>query len=336
MSTIRRNQDRVQYLLVLTSIALGIAVFCIYAIVSYSVKQENLVASFFQELLPDIFSTLLSVVIVYFVLTRKGINSDESFLILMESNLKLQEEIKATKEKLVAIEKIHSLLLGVDSRFKVLFKYLLSAEPFSQNMITFIMDRFISQIEPFQYGFTLKEEAVSLQSYIFFWQCLSEMQRVKKEAGHQNIIARIVHSSSIHIWTNEHDKYKELSLEIYSWQAEFIRNGGAIVRILIGQNDVVDEDYQKAINEMEEIGIEVKYLPKSPKVRLQYDFLLLHDEKFIVKWKSNQGNAIAECEYYDRLDESVARKWQELFFELDKRNKPIISIPKERQFLYEI
>jgi hypothetical protein len=333
-----KSESNQQYLLAIICISVCIAVAFLYLYL-FDTKfiQDHPFGNFLGGVLPNFFASAIGVAIVYFLFTRKGIDPYSTIRDAIfedrQMNQKLKQEIELTKTQMSLNKEIYSVLDKQNNDFKRLALHILDSNPLAKGLSKRILESFLHKFEAFSNGINIKDEYMSLYSYITFWEYLSELQEKKKKDKDDCIVVRVVHSNSIHIWTNEHDKYKELSIEIYRWQRKFIANGGIIVRILIGKDEFPNESYQRAMKEMEKCGIDAKYLHKSQKVRLQYDFLLLFDEKFTVKWKSDaHGDGLSECEYFDSISKDDARTWQYLFYELRDKGNPITSIPQNREF----
>jgi hypothetical protein len=350
---LKSRKSKIRYVLHVTAIVGCITVLVIYLLLHTNDYIYNTaLGAFLGEVLPDIFAALLSVVVVYFLFTRKGVNPTEVYEEGIESNhmmiaelnknidlLKLQ--IKLQKEETNISKKIFRILDASNVRFKNLVSHINYADHFSKGLSTHMLNELFNRYEPITKGLRIKDEILSLQTYVYLWEYLSEFQKKisdsNKKLGINNtencLIARVVHSNTIDIWTNEHDKYKDLSRQIFKWKKRFIDNGGIIVRIIIGDELNPNNDYLKAMDEMRKIGIEVKYLARPISTRIRYDFLLLYDESFIVKWISDApGVALSECEYLNSNNKETARRWEDLFYLLRDRGNSISSIPDEREF----
>jgi hypothetical protein len=196
-----------------------------------------------------------------------------------------------------------------------------------------LIKHYLAGFKLYKGGIALEGEHWSLQSYIQFWQYLAEKQQnISEHKNQNNIIVRLTHSNDINIWRTSSKPYKEYAEDAYLFQKKFIKHGGIVVRVLIGEVETPTDDYKEVIAKMENIGIEVKYLPQSEVPERDFDFLFLADEEIVLKWFSgNNGRRLSKCEITDHVEDVVRRTWASLFEKLLERGDPIVSIPKERQ-----
>lgn len=176
-------------------------------------------------------------------------------------------------------------------------------------------------------GLYLEGEELSIKTAIKLWRMLSLKQLLNPD---KKIIARITHSNDISIWLPEEN---DASNDLYIFQQQFVKNGGVIVRFLIGPSKQPSERYLRAMRKMEEIGIEVRYFYIQEVGEKDFDFLYLHDEKLVLKWYSGiQGNNLSGCFISDKQEEEIINRWATLFYKAKNDGNPITKIPPQREF----
>ncbi len=265
---------------------------------------------------------------------------EEEVAQLNEQIAQLTSTTKIISEKVSFIERksnINNTIFGIikkqDEKIKDLILHYTRAHPFVGRFYSKIMLNYHENFSISNNGFHIKDEYLSLSSYVAFWNYMVLAQKERNDVGEKCLIARIVHSNSVHIWTNEHSKYKEFTNKLLKLQNEFIESNGKVVRIFIGPDQEPNADYQIALNKMAENKIEGKYIKQSEYHKLPYDFLLLHDEKFVLKWNSDaSGISLAGTVIQDYVEPEVEEKWEDMYEELKRLETPIVSIPLDREF----
>ncbi|MCX6316144.1 MAG: hypothetical protein NTW29_02560 [Bacteroidetes bacterium] len=257
--------------------------------------------------------------------------------------LELKTSVSQLYDKVDSTAKIHDIVDNQDIKVRKLLNHMARSEPFIKYFYTKLLKNYHAKFVVQAKGFEIEDEYFSLFSYIDFWNYLvSEQLKLKEIAKNKDIelsenciIARVVHSNSIHIWTNEDNKYKFFTNKLLLLQKEFIENGGIVVRIFLGSEDKADIHYTKAMENMKDIGVETKYLKKTEFNTLRYDFLLLHDEQLIYSWHSDvNGKSLdkTKIEDFNDANEDVIERWDILYKELKSNKDPIIKIPESRKF----
>lgn len=220
-----------------------------------------------------------------------------------------------------------------DKKLQKIFNHLHQRNNLIKAFGTSLVNAYLEGFQLIPNGYHLIGEYWALKTNVRFWEYLSALQENKKNANDsQFMIARVTHSNDISVWIEDYKPYRHFSHDLYWFQEKFIKNGGKIIRMLIGPTDTPNEDYQKVIHKMESIGIEVKYFSESEVVERDFDFLYLADEKIVLKWFSGaSGKRIARCTIEDRVEDEVRLTWNTLFYKALKKGNPVKSIPKDRE-----
>lgn len=255
-------------------------------------------------------------------------------------NIDLVKKIPAIEKLLFTIERQHEISTDLFENLKTeqvelqkIYSHLHGRKIEIREYGNELVKNYLAGFKLNSNGILLEGEHWSLQSYIQFWQYLAETQKkIKHEKTQNNIIVRLTHSNDINIWKTSSKPYKEYAEDAYLFQKKFIKNGGIIVRILIGKEEKANKDYDEVIEKMKSIGIEAKYLPQSEVPERDFDFSFLADEGIVMKWFSgNNGKRLSKCEITDEVDDVVKRTWASLFEKLKEKGDPITSIPKDRE-----
>ena len=249
--------------------------------------------------------------------------------------------------KILGIEKLLSIIQGQsnstqkllesleqeDKKLQKIFHHLYQKNQYTKEFGTFLINLYLEGFQLIPNGYHLIGEYWALKTNVKFWEYLSNLQERKKLTNDpQFMIARVTHSNDISVWIEDNKTYQHFSHDLYWFQEKFIKNGGKIIRMLVGPTDIPNEEYQKVIRKMESIGIEVKYFAESEVIERDFDFLYLADEKIVLKWFSGaSGKRIARCTIEDKVEDEVRLTWNTLFYETLKKGNPVKSIPKERE-----
>lgn len=237
------------------------------------------------------------------------------------------EKLNKIEESLNSTDKFISKLIANRNKVTEIESHLFSRKEILKDVGFKIWNDYLNSFEITESGIYLPGEELALNTSIRIWRFLSIKQSQDKN---HPIIARITHSNDVSVWLPEENS---ISNELYIYQKNFIENGGKIIRILIGHPKQPDERYNKVMNNMKEIGIDVRYFSVEEVGEKEFDFLYLHDESFVLKWYSGMnGKNIAGCFISDLPDESIINRWATLFFKAKSNGVPITSIPKEREF----
>ena len=163
-----------------------------------------------------------------------------------------------------------------DKKLQKIFNHLHQRNNLIKAFGTSLVNAYLEGFQLIPNGYHLIGEYWALKTNVRFWEYLSALQENKKNANDsQFMIARVTHSNDISVWIEDYKPYRHFSHDLYWFQEKFIKNGGKIIRMLIGPTDTPNEDYQKVIHKMESIGIEVKYFSESEVVERDFDFLYL-------------------------------------------------------------
>ena len=272
--------------------------------------------------------------------------------VLHEKIETLSKVIKQVNEKSETDVKIYNIVNEQHKRVRNLIFHIRKSTPFVNRYYTAVLSSYHGLFSVEDNGFKISDEYLSLISYVTFWKYMLEKQKdLKREAEENNInphdnclVARVVHSNSIDIWTNEHDKYKEFTNQLLDLQKEFIENKGIVVRVFLGPYEKPNDKYKLAMQKMTENNIESKYLQQTQFNKLPYDFLVMFDEQFAYQWYSDTiGDSLASTmirdfvmKRRDFLNEEIIQKWDYLFNYLKRSGDPITSIPPTREYHLEL
>ncbi|MEM6737140.1 MAG: hypothetical protein AAF620_13840 [Bacteroidota bacterium] len=242
---------------------------------------------------------------------------------------KLQEDIKreidSTERLLLALKEEETVIKDIFNRINQRNSIL---KDFSINLIGTYLKGFSNT----SYGIELTGEYWALRTYMEFWDFLVKVQIEKEARGRDCVIARCTHSNDISIWKESDKAYKEFSYDLYRLQREFIKHGGKIVRVFIGEDDAANDDYQEVMKRMEQMGIETKYLSQDETVERSFDFMYMPDEELAMKWITGaRGRRLAKCIIEARVDLEVKSAWNSLWDKLIEKGDKIESIPEYRE-----
>ena len=155
------------------------------------------------------------------------------------------------------------------------------------------------RISPRRYLVIGHEEVIN--SYLVFWQYLVERQKRERSA----IEVKVVHSLDIEIWNN--DKMKL----VMDKQAEFIRDGGEVTRILISYEEQPNGSYLGVIKEMVERKIKTRFARKN---EFAHDFLVAPTLGIAVNWTGTvRASRILQIEYVIDLTEQEQETFNEMW-----------------------
>ena len=238
----------------------------------------------------------------------------------------IQREAETTETLLQNLKK-------EDRKIQKIFLHINSRNIRLKDFGSSLANKYLNGFELRDHGFHLIGEYWALKTYVLFWDFLSKEQEERKTAGNpENIIARVTHSNDVSIWQESYKPYHPFSQDLYLFQKKFVKNGGTIVRMLIGPFKEPDENYKSVISKMESIGIEVKYFHDEDVAERDFDFLFLADEKIVLKWFSGAlGKRLAGCTLEDVVDDEVMKTWAALYEKCKERGDPVKSIPDGRQ-----
>ena len=161
-----------------------------------------------------------------------------------------------------------------------------------------------------------------------FWSDLSSMQE-RDSKTLRNV--RVLHSNDLSVWD---PKENIMANAMYLEQLHFIKNGGKIYRIVIGEgSEETNSTYAKVKKIMEDHEIEIRYIEKGKYGPYKYDFLHLDVDNFALGWKSENTNSQEVSGYIlpdgNKMIE-IFETWETLYKHLEKESKSF-NIPIERQ-----
>ncbi len=237
------------------------------------------------------------------------------------------ESIQEIKERLNKSDKFIKTLVQHRQRVDEIEGHLAARKDLVKELGSKVWNDYLESFEITERGIYLGGEELAINTAIKFWRMLSIMQSQNKS---KPIIARTTHSNDISIWLPDE---KSISNDLYTYQKQFIQYGGIIIRFLIGHSIEPDERYQKAIDNMKENGIDVRYFSAIEVGEKDFDFLYLRNENFVLKWYSGiKGEKIAGCFISDKAEEEIINRWATLYYKTELNGNPITSIPKDLQF----
>ena len=142
---------------------------------------------------------------------------------------------------------------------------------------------------------------------------------------------RVLHSNDLSVWD---PKENIMANAMYLEQLHFIKNGGKIYRIVIGEgSEETNSTYAKVKKIMEDHEIEIRYIEKGKYGPYKYDFLHLDVDNFALGWKSENTNSQEVSGYIlpdgNKMIE-IFETWETLYKHLEKESKSF-NIPIERQ-----
>jgi hypothetical protein len=163
-------------------------------------------------------------------------------------------------------------------------------------------------------GWSVIGENHALDVYTAVWDDLVTRQREIGDDDERKIIARVTHSNAIDLWTGDRVPHTQ---ELLALQRAFVEAGGMVIRIFLGPDDDPNEEYQRAMTAMDELGIDVRYARRmnSSNPRTGHnDFLYLHDDEYTVTWESDVGGGpIYRTQLIQGPNEDVRKRWNRLW-----------------------
>jgi len=230
-----------------------------------------------------------------------------------------------------------------------------------------IIGRYLEGFRLTKYGFSLRGESFALLSYIEFWNHILDIQSSPNmDNDDDRIIVRITHSNNIDLWYHgdSYDEHLRMSTRLYDLQDKFIKCGGRIYRIFIGniddlcnssdqemvteekiRNETLKKKYLWVLNKMESIGISVRYLSKREAGERIYDYIFLHDQDVSVRWISGaSGDKLVRCQIDNAIDAEIRDDWATLWYTLanqhfddnsdasNRYKQPFDPLPEGRDF----
>lgn len=345
------NNDKViEYLSWLALVALILA----YIILkSDLVDDRSLFCEIAVSVLPELIGSLVVYLVIFYLFIRPGITtekviikelSENRLLIqrLVDSNEELANKVNKLERQSDGALKVYKIVKGQNRKIRDLMAHAARSKPFSNGYYRAVMDLYHKNFSIKKNGFHVDNEYLSLIVFAQFWEYLLKAQKSYKDGENRygiskNIIARVVHSNSIEIWTNDNDKYREFTDLYLRLQKDFIAAGGTVVRVLIGREATANEEYQKTMKLMDDNGIEVKYLQRKKQRRINNDFVLLYDLELTLQWFSdNFGDTLSGTLINDSIDEKALKLWDSFYEELKAKDDPITSIHDDRQIRIKI
>ncbi len=302
---------------------------------------ENGWQKFKDGFAPEVGGSLISFLFGYLIWgwidknqRRRDLGEINNKIVQLSNQIKeIADKVSYVEQKANVNNEIFSLVRKQDDKIKDLILHYSKAKPFVGRYYSKVLNSYHDTFSVMNNGFHIIDEYLSLSAFVELWKYMVLAQKERHNVGEKCLIVRIIHSNSIHIWTNEHSKYKEFTNRLLKLQKEFTESGGVIVRVFIGSGSEPDEDYKLALHRMKENNIEGKYIKQSEYHKLSYDFLLLNDEEFVLKWYSDAaGISLAGTLIQDFVEHEVREKWDDLFEELKRNGDDIVSIPSDREF----
>jgi len=196
----------------------------------------------------------------------------------------------------------------------------------------FSLDLFNDYLQGFEVrdsGVYVKGEEIAVETAKAFWSRISNLQNQSPEIER---VVRVVHSNDISIWLPENQNNGKTS-ELLTPQQSFIKKGGKVYRILVGEKDEPDDDYKEAMKVMKDHGIKVRYVCKKFVTSSKFDFLHYDMDNFVLAWQS-EGTNSTDISGFILSDgctlKGVFSRWQHLFTHLENNGNPF-SIPDHLQ-----
>ncbi len=308
-----RAKTQVAIIIVLVSIVLSI----FYTLLSLFLKAEIFAAISYGIIL----SVLLSSLGILFDLTY-SLNSVRTVAHKLASsteNRTVSNAVEAIQRKLGTIDR----RLSGDQQGSNQEKLISDFPDVIKEAAERTYNDYLSNFRTLDDGFKVEGEDWALRSYYFFWECLLEEQKKRKDSG-ENLVIRITHSNSIRIWLIEHpnpDVSKLLTL-----QKTFCDEGGRIARVFLGSETKANHDYERVLKRMRASKLDAFYL-KPVSHNLSYDFLWVSGFNFVVKWYSGAGGeTLGSCDIL-KVQESEARelrsKWASIWRQLAEQKESL-------------
>lgn len=214
-----------------------------------------------------------------------------------------------------------------DERVHDLISHLSNKSPMIRDVGLDVISTYLRKIERYNDGFKINGNVWAKEGYIMFWEKMIAEQMEFGFDDDRRMIARVTHSNDIGIWSNS----TRVSRRMMQLQKRFIDRGGIILRCLIGKGEHPSEEYLSTMQEMEGIGIEVRYFDINQVEETPYDFLYLHDERMILKWFSYQnGKSLGGFSVSQAPESEVVNRWIELYDLAEQQGRPFTKIPPGR------
>lgn len=295
----------------------------VFEFVSYYAKQEVPEPSIIKDII------LLGMLLSIFLITVYRLPYLPRIFEDVSNSAKQLDQITNIQLK-EALKKIEDL--GSDHKVNEVNNRLASLNGMAKVFGSKVYYNYLRNFRLVDNGFAVEGEQFALSSYAEFWRQLNEEQNIRNALKKPCLIARITHSNEIQIWdpNMEPKAYKQAKLSLYNSQKEFVKNGGIIVRVLIGREKAPNANYKSIIEKMSEIGIEVKYFDETVYNVPDYDFLYLADEGIVLKWYAALGQNLTGFEVTDAVEDEVKEVWETIYNLLRDGGDPITSIPPER------
>ena len=283
----------------------------------------------------SIASTILVLVITFLsndYLSRKNQTYGTKILLFLAGiTTGLSIQLVDNKSKSLSL----SLVTDKD-RFHQLRAHLSSLKSDISVLGTDILGNYLKSIQAVNDGFAIKGSSWSLRAYEKFWKLLVSRQRKFGVDAESCLIARITHVNNIELLDVTASPCSRL---ILVHQKEFIAAGGVITRILIGPypnlEDPSAQSYRRIRDQMESVGIEVKYIQKEQGEEYSYDFAWVDNLNYVVKLYSDVGGrSLDKCEILDKVDESIKQIWMFVSDRAQKEDSFIESIPSSRAYKF--
>jgi len=244
---------------------------------------------------------------------------------LFEIQNQLEKEIESNNALLLAFQK-------EETELKDTYLEIKQRNVFLRDFAVKLISSYLHGFRNVDNGIELSGEYWALKTYVEFWNQLILLQKERNQNNGKNVIVRCTHSNDIRIWIEYDRAYQDFSYDLYRNQREFIKEGGQIIRVFIGEDDKPNNDYEKVMRKMEKIKIETKYLSQKEAIERSFDFLYMPDEEVNMKWISgSRGKRLAKCIIEDKIDNEVRATWNSLWDKLIEKGDPIKSIPKGRE-----
>lgn len=311
------------YLLYLISISICFVLFLIYVLVKragMNTTEAEALAEFVLQIIPNLFSALLIFISLYFFIHKRGLKIEAAYDKMAYQELqKVEQQLGYIKEDVIVLREqshISHQLYAIVNRQKNKIVHLLSTAHASTSFVgRYYVNMMHSYHEFYKItkdGFSINKESLSLLVYTNFWEYLLKWQ--KKHRNRENgLVVKIIHSNSVKLWMQNHDKYNTFATQTLRLQKEFIAAGGSIIRFFIGREQKANQDYLEVMKSMSKIGIKTGYRQKDEYCQLNYGFLFLESEGLVIKWHSDAtGDYLARMDVHNKLDQEVKDKWREL------------------------
>lgn len=242
----------------------------------------------------------------------------------------LKEKFDIIEIGLINHVKLIDIIQGQQTRVRALLNYIKNSSIFLTKFYLKVLEEYLKDFRIIQNGFYIGNEFLSLMFYVSFWEFLLGVQiENSKDKNMKPLIIRAVHSTNINVWVGDSEKYKEYSYALFKYQREFIERGGKIVRIFLGREINPNSTYMKAMDIMQKNLVEVKYVSVNPSLILNFDYLMIYEERVSLRWYSDAiGDGIAGSLMQDKIEEEIVENWKLLCKKLSENGNPIIAIPE--------